>query len=63
MGRFLTPDPSDKNINYSNPGSWNRYAYVLNDPINGSDPSGLDLGDDGSGDADSYSVGGVSGAT
>ena len=46
-----------------NPGSWNRYTYAANDPVNGFDPSGLDEfapgdymdtsgdgGDDGGGD-------------
>jgi RHS repeat-associated protein len=40
-GRFLTPDPSDTNINQRNPTSWSRYTYVLNDPANSSDPTGL----------------------
>jgi hypothetical protein len=26
-----------------NPGSWNRYSYTLGDPVNNSDPSGMDL--------------------
>jgi RHS repeat-associated protein len=37
-GRFMSPDPVRGNP--ANPRSWNRYAYALNDPINGSDPSG-----------------------
>ena len=40
-GRFLSPDPSPASVNLRNPQSWNRYAYVGNDPANGSDPSGL----------------------
>ncbi len=40
-GRFLTPDPSGRSISASDPGSWNRYAYVIGDPINRSDPTGL----------------------
>ena len=37
----MSPDlyPSGKT---GNPGSWNRYAYVLGDPVNGRDPRGLE---------------------
>jgi RHS repeat-associated protein len=42
-GRFQTADPSNANINPTNSGSWNRYAYVNGDPANGSDPHGRDL--------------------
>jgi RHS repeat-associated protein len=46
-GRFNTPDPtrgrargvSDPNL----PGSWNKYAYVLGDPVNHDDPTGREL--------------------
>ena len=44
MGRFLTADPSRKSMVPGNPGSWNRYAYVLGDPVNGRDPTGMDSG-------------------
>lgn len=44
-GRFITPDPSDNNIELRSPQSWNRYMYTLGDPIAGSDPTGLDDGD------------------
>jgi len=37
-GRFLSPDPLEGRA--GDPQSWNRYAYVENDPINLSDPSG-----------------------
>ena len=44
-GRFSTPDPyqaAAKGANDLNtPISWNRYGYVLGDPINGYDPQGL----------------------
>ncbi len=39
IGRFMSPDPTMGNV--LNPQTWNRYAYVLNDPINLRDPSGL----------------------
>jgi RHS repeat-associated protein len=40
-GRFMRPDPSGSSLIMANPASWNRYAYVLGDPTNSSDPSGL----------------------
>jgi len=40
-GNFTTPDPSMENVDYTNPGSWNAYAYTNGDPINGNDPTGL----------------------
>ncbi len=40
-GRFLTPDPYPGSAKLANPQSWNRYAYVANDPVNQNDPSGL----------------------
>jgi hypothetical protein len=38
-GRFNTPDRRGGRL--SNPGSLNRYAYVLGDPVNHNDPRGL----------------------
>jgi RHS repeat-associated protein len=46
-GRFMTPDPSWRSVNLKNPQTWNLYAYVVGDPVNGNDPSGLDSFDDG----------------
>jgi len=43
-GRFWTPDPyqaGPDGWDLSEPGSWNRYAYVGGDPINYDDPEGL----------------------
>ena len=40
-GRFTTPDPYDGSAALTNPGSWNRYAYVLGNPVILNDPSGL----------------------
>ena len=40
--RFAQPDPYDGSYNLSDPQSFNRYAYVQNDPVNFVDPSGLD---------------------
>ncbi len=39
LGRFASPDPIGGNPGSSQ--SWNRYAYVLNSPINFIDPLGL----------------------
>ncbi len=39
--RFTTPDPYRASGGPSDPGSWNRYAYVVGDPINFNDPRGL----------------------
>jgi hypothetical protein len=42
MGRFWSPDPGGiKTADASDPGSWNRYAYVGGDPVNYMDPGGL----------------------
>jgi len=40
-GRFMQPDPLGLEAADASPQSLNRYAYVSNDPINFSDPSGL----------------------
>jgi len=53
QGRWTTPDPFLGSIDASNPQSFNRYSYVLNDPVRLRDPLGLDgefclyLADDG----------------
>lgn len=42
-GRFWTPDPLILSAaDPKDPGSWNRYAYAGGDPVNRSDPAGLD---------------------
>ncbi len=41
IGRFTTPDPYRASASLANPQSWNRYAYVENDPVNFNDPAGL----------------------
>jgi RHS repeat-associated protein len=43
-GRFLSPDLLEGIV--GDPQSWNRYAYVENDPINLSDPSGQGFWED-----------------
>jgi hypothetical protein len=43
VGRWLSPDPAGLSAaDPTNPQSWNRYAYVLNNPLRNVDPLGLD---------------------
>jgi RHS repeat-associated protein len=42
QGRWLAPDPYLGSYDFTNPQSFNRYTYALNDPVNLLDPSGLD---------------------
>jgi RHS repeat-associated protein len=45
IGRFLSVDRGGKSTaDPARPMSWNRYAYVQNDPVNYNDPRGLFLG-------------------
>jgi len=42
-GRWISPDPAGMSaVSLSNPQSWNRYAYVLDNPLIATDPLGLD---------------------
>jgi RHS repeat-associated protein len=41
FGRFMSTDPAMKSVNGTNPQTWNRYAYVLNNPLRFVDPFGL----------------------
>ena len=41
LGRFLSPDPGNAGADFTNPQSWNGYGYVLGNPLNSVDPSGL----------------------
>ena len=43
QGRWVSPDPAGlAAANPNNPQSWNRYAYVLNNPLTLVDPTGFD---------------------
>jgi RHS repeat-associated protein len=42
QGRWLSPDPWLGSIDLTNPQSFNRYAYVGNNPVNATDRGGLD---------------------
>jgi RHS repeat-associated protein len=45
-GRFWTVDPAGAAaVDPANPTSWNQYAYTLDDPVNNSDPTGMEPGD------------------
>ncbi len=52
LGRFTSPDPRNAGADPANPQSWNAYAYVQNNPLNATDPSGMCLAtkDDNGGD-------------
>jgi RHS repeat-associated protein len=56
QSRWISPDPSGlASVNPANPQSWNRYAYVLNNPLSLLDQLGLDcvfLNDAGDGVAE-----------
>ena len=62
QGRWISPDPLGVGaVDITTPQSWNRYAYVLNNPLIFTDPLGLQLGycqwDDGSSDDETDSSG------
>jgi RHS repeat-associated protein len=72
-GRWLSPDPYMGSMDLTNPQSLNRYAYVNNNPLVATDPSGLDLDEtpdncgpaygncDGGGSIGSYGGAGIGG--
>jgi RHS repeat-associated protein len=42
QGRWLVPDPAGMAaVDITNPQTWNRYAYVMNNPLSNIDPLGL----------------------
>jgi hypothetical protein len=40
MGRFLSIDPTWDSADLARPQAWNRYSYVLDDPVTLTDPNG-----------------------
>jgi RHS repeat-associated protein len=40
LGRFLSVDPTWESADLGRPQRWNRYSYVLNNPVNMTDPDG-----------------------
>jgi RHS repeat-associated protein len=64
QGRWLSPDPAGA-ADPSSPQSWNRYAYVMNNPLSNTDPDGLwcyygATNDDGGIDQNSPDAGNIS---
>jgi RHS repeat-associated protein len=50
QGRWISPDPAGRfAVSLGTPQSWNRYAYVLNNPLNTVDPLGLEGCDESAG--------------
>lgn len=45
IARWTTPDPFMPSAKDINPQTWNRYSYVLNNPLRYVDPNGLDYSD------------------
>ncbi|MCZ2074129.1 MAG: hypothetical protein LC130_03905, partial [Bryobacterales bacterium] len=43
QGRFTSPDPGNAGAVLGEPQTWNGYAYVSNNPVNLTDPSGLGI--------------------
>lgn len=41
IGRFISPDPLLSSARLTNPQTWNRYTYALNNPLRILDPTGL----------------------
>jgi RHS repeat-associated protein len=56
LGRFTSPDPYSGSMSLGDPQSFNRYAYVDNNPLTHTDPTGL------SGDGPGGSLPGAEGA-
>lgn len=43
LGRFTIPDPKARSARKTDPQSWNRYAYTLNNPLKFVDADGMDV--------------------
>src|SRR5208283_1622061 len=61
MGRFMTPDPVGGH--QEDPQTLNKYSYVRNNPLNLTDPTGLDFNLTCSGSDTATCHGGVQGTT
>lgn len=51
-GRFTSADPLLASGMPANPQTWNRYAYVMNSPLNLTDPTGMKAGGKGMGNTE-----------
>src|SRR5689334_16815751 len=47
LGRFTSPDPANAGADLTDPQTWNAYAYVRNNPLAFTDPTGTDICPDG----------------
>jgi RHS repeat-associated protein len=56
-GRFGTPDPYQTGARPKNPGSWNAYACANDDPVNGTDTTGMFTTTSGSDGGNIYAPG------
>lgn len=61
-GRFLSVDPTWESAGLQNPQSWNRYSYVVNNPIRHTDPDGRVCADVLTCTGEGFVVGNVPGA-
>ncbi|MGA2234437.1 MAG: RHS repeat-associated core domain-containing protein [Terriglobales bacterium] len=62
QGRWMSPDPAGMAaVDSTNPQTWNRYAYVVNSPLNMTDPLGLCYRCRSGGDAGGGEAGGGDG--
>lgn len=61
QGRWMSADPYDGSYNPANPQSFNRYSYVLNNPLVFTDRAGLNCDSDGNCDGGGGASGGDGG--
>lgn len=55
QGRWIHPDPSGMSaVDPTNPQTWNRYAYVANNPLTFTDPAGMNMDHGGCSNPDYY---------
>ncbi len=62
QGRFHSPDPGNAGAALGDPQTWNAYAYVANNPLSYTDPSGMSIDATAIGAATGGPVGAIVGA-